>query len=161
MAAFRDPDRAELTTFAQHVAMAETLLGIHRDLTATLHPGSSTEERHAPLRAWDDMHGQLEQARAIAVRFGRDVTAYDAAYARTGVRTYDALGQLVIATIARTSAAEAIDALRAAFPEVIVPRPPPSRKVTPPWRPNLLELLGLVALGTFLLLGIGLGVCGP
>jgi hypothetical protein len=164
MTALRDPDRTELNAFAQHVAIAETLLGVERDLSGALHLQSTAEERLAPAEAWDNMWAQLGEARTIALRFGRDVSAYDAAYARSGARVMHNVRGLQIAPVARDAAVEAINALRAAFPEIVVPAPPVSGKSTqpgsPPWRPSPRVVFHLTLVGFLLLAATLLSICG-
>lgn len=164
MTAFRDPDRSELGTFAQHLSIAETLMGVQHELDQALHPDSTREERMASAQAWNDLWIQLQQARAIATRFGRDVAAYDVAFARGGSCIDDPVMGLRIAPCARTAVAEALDALRAAFPEIVIPRPPPPAQhapgASPPWRPSPMMIYRLTLLTTVLSLLVLVSICG-
>ena len=164
MTTFRDPDRSELAAFAHHISIAETMIELNAELTGGLHAKSTNEERRAPQQAWEDVFEQAVQARAIAVRCGRDVSAFDAAWARTGAKTPIYGKGTVVATPARQAALEALDALRAAIPEVVVPRkaPPKTEMVdtAPMFSPSPITIYRLVLLGTVLLLAIGVSVCG-
>jgi hypothetical protein len=164
MSEFRDPDRSDLNAFSTHISIAETMIELNAELTGGLHIKSTEEECRAPMQAWEDFLEQAVQARAIAVKFRRDVTAFDAAWARTGARTRVYGKGLVVATPARQAAVEALDALRAAFPEIVVPRkaPPKTEMVdTSPlfsFGPALIYRITLFV--TVLGLLIAISVCG-
>lgn len=162
MSEYRDADRTELSTFAQHISIAETMLGLEVEQTAGLHPKSYPEELLAPAQSWDGAWEQLGQARALAIRLGRDVSAYDAALARSGARVRDGVKGIVVAPVARAAAHEAIAALRAAFPEVVVPQQPPA-PTTPrsiPWRPGPMMVYRLMLLGVVVVVAVLFAICG-
>jgi hypothetical protein len=145
MTPFREPDRSALATFAQHVSIAETLLGVIADLTAQVGiEADGNDTQRARGEAWSSLWEQLGQARAIAARLARDVTAFNAARVRAG-DPYVVAAQLApIPPAMRSAAVDAIAALRAAIPEVVVPSPPqPAEGATPTspgstwgWRPG-------------------------
>ncbi len=116
MTAYRDTHFRELDGFVQHLQLAEAL---RIDDTQI---------------GWFSMWDQLASARQIAADHGRDMRSYDTA--RTRAHT-TAFRSPVGMSKAREAADEAIDALHAAFPEVVVPGP---RRRGPRSRQPLLEV---------------------
>jgi hypothetical protein len=164
MTEFRDPDRSELAIFAQHISIAESMIDLNAELTGGLHINSTPEEQLAAAKAWDDLGEQVAQARVIALRFRRDVAALDAAWARTGARTIVHGKGMVVARAAREAAVQAIDALRAVFPEIVVPRAAAPKvesvDTSPLWTPGPAAIYRIALIGTLLLLVIVISVCG-
>ena len=108
--------------------------------------------------AWEALWQQLDQARNHVVEYRRDVTLYDVARASVGDRsagavqfdfiyyhptsflphqlvTYRKDDQEAVLWIVPPPqpARDAIEALRAAVPEVVIPRSPPSTESALPW----------------------------
>jgi hypothetical protein len=102
MTVYRDSDTRYLAAFSQHLEIAEAL-----------RPDETTA-------GWFGMWDQLASARHIAIAHGRDVRNFDAARSRAHATAFlDSDGT----RMAREASDHAIDALRAAFPEVVVPGP--------------------------------------
>lgn len=166
MEPFRDEDRSQLATFAQHIKLAETFLGIAGELSDGLNSDSTPDERRAPSETWVNLWEQLGQARAIAVRFDRDVAAYDAARAKASNPYLLVAASARITGPLRAIAREAIAGLRAAFPEVVVPEPKPlgaGERMTPPpagWWPSPFAIYRIGMLVTVLVVALAYSLCG-
>lgn len=121
---YREPDHRALAQFATHVTQAETSLRAYVQVRARYSTGFHLMWRgdRAMARAWEAAWAALAQARAIVVGLGRAVPAFD----ELAERSADFDPRRV--TFARRSTgimvADAIDHLRAAVPEIVVPRPP-------------------------------------
>jgi len=121
--AYREEDRSELAAFKQHIEIAETLLGVNADLSEQLVSDTDDdgELRRARGETWGNLWEQLVQARTIVARLGRDVGPFDAERARAGNPYHVAAGMARIEEPMRVATRAAIDALRVAIPEVVIP----------------------------------------
>ncbi len=143
---YRDPDRSQLSDFAQHIAIAEGLLSEFNSypgrVQAMFKAGQVPTDTLDGLRAlaasaWERLWEQLVEARAIAEKLGRDVSVFDQCRLRAGniwmkgaefnLDAWSGHGQhrtrLVTWRAAPNEPARgAIKALRAAIPEVVIAR---------------------------------------
>jgi hypothetical protein len=154
MQPYREPDRSELADFAQHISIAETLY-----VEFTSYPGRVqamlkqkdfstellSELQWQGAAAWERLWEQLRQARDIAARLGRDVTSFDIARKRAGdiwgggtsleLGAWQGAGQRQRGRLVTWRAAPheparaAIAAMRAAIPEVVIPKAPKDEPV--------------------------------
>jgi acyl-CoA reductase-like NAD-dependent aldehyde dehydrogenase len=122
MTAYREPDRSVLETFKKHVEIAETLLDVCADLSKQFDDPTG-DIRRARGDAWRDAWEQLVQAREIAARLDRDVTAFDQARVIAGNPHSVAAGMTPIREPMEDATWAAIAALRAAVPEVVISKP--------------------------------------
>lgn len=176
--AFRDDFGGQATAnqFSQHVGVAEDFLdrieGIPRRLDGLERGDGITQElmdhfAREWAKGWQDAWDQLQQARDLVAKKGRDTSGYDAARAAAGDIYVDvAVGKAVRAAgevhvswrnVPTTTAREAIAALRAAMPEVVVVKHPPLEVDLSPTSHKLVgivqALLGFAVLGA---IGYGL-----
>lgn len=163
-APYRDPETQWFQTFAQHVGIAEGCLEdlgpLLRRFEASLPMALEINLSELELQigtAWEAVWNQLDQARALAAKHGRDVAAFDRARAEVRDRSVGAVrsrvayraptefprGQQLVfsasgpaivyylpeAPLARTAAA----ALRTAVPEVVIPEAPKTTIAATPW----------------------------
>ncbi len=139
---FRDGDHVGAAQFGQHVAVAEDILDTIETIPqriASADEGVSQEVMDVWARemamGWENVWTQLQEARAIVVARGREVGAFDAARTRAGDIWNDvAVGKSVTVgnevhmkwrSVPTSTAREAIAALRAAMPEVVVMKQAP------------------------------------
>ena len=121
MPPFREENHGALTAFEKHISIAEALLNTIAEISDRLVTYNDTELKRSRGDAWSDLWEKLQQARSITLRLGRDVTAFDAICARLQ-DPYMVAAQLgPIREEMRSSAIEAIEALRLAVPEVVIP----------------------------------------
>lgn len=59
MTAYRDAGTFELSTFAKHISIAETLLGVNADLRAQLSSNDDPEFDRSYRQTWGDLWEQL------------------------------------------------------------------------------------------------------
>lgn len=160
MTAFRDNFVNE-PAFAQHIGVAEDLLDEIERIPARIEAAESmTQEVLDHLarnwaEGWQNTWEQLQEARAIVVARGRDVSAYDAARADAGDLFLDVAGGKAVHLYKETHftwknqstrpARTAIAALRAAMPEVIVTKQAPVDVDLSMSRGKLLQIVGVVA----------------
>ena len=129
---YRQPDHSALETFASHLSIAETMLGVHRDLLARL--WREPDLRDSYLKSWGELWEQLDEARAIVGRLERDGRAYDVERQRAGDPYLAAAGLVAVTPAMREATQAAIAALRACAPEIVVPEPDPRpAPVLQPW----------------------------
>ena len=141
MSAYREPDPVKLADFAKHLEIALTLLGLNQSLGHRL-LGGSPDLVQSYRESWSDLWENLTQARAIAVSLQRDIGHFDEHQARAGNPHHVAGGLTPIRGEMRVATRAAIDCLRAAVPEVVVPdpavetepRPSPGLPVSVRWR---------------------------
>ncbi len=161
-------DAGDAHAFSQHLGVAEDTLehveSIPRRLEA-LANGPVTQPLLDGLaqqfaQGWETVWDQLQSARDVCRRMGRDVTAYDTARAAVGDIYVDVaqgravtLGNRVEVTwknVPTSTARAAIAALRAAVPEVVVVKQAPLdvdlRSTGAKALTGLYALLGVVAL---------------
>lgn len=166
--AFRDnlDDPAAANRFAQHVGIAEDALEeIERipryidEIPRDQGDGLSQEVMDIWMRrwatGWQNVWEQLREARAIVAQKGRDTTGFDAALAAAGDLYLDvASGKAVRAgnevhvtwrNNSTVPAHQAIAALRAAMPEVVVVKQAPIAVDLAPTSNKVLYVAGGVA----------------
>lgn len=136
---YRETDPRALAELRTHLGLATALLEQFVEIPRRLSPAAREELRqleHEARNAWESLWDQLGQARNLARALGRDTTAYDAARraaadiwldaARIDVHSEYGKGSTYTWRCAPTEPAQrAIDALRAAVPEIVVSEPPP------------------------------------
>lgn len=126
---YREEARSELAAFKLHIEVAETLLGVHADFSrALVHDTDDLGElRRARGEAWGNLWVQIEEARAIVARLGRDLGPFEAERVRAGNPYLIAAGMTRVDQGMLAATTAAIAALRAAVPEVVIPvaRPEP------------------------------------
>lgn len=136
---YRETDPRALADVAQHLGLATALLDQFVAIPARMSAARRDELRdleHEARTAWEALWEQLGQACELARRLGRDVSGYDAARraagdiwldaARVDVHTaYGGRTTFTWHTAPIEPAHAALDALRAAVPEVVVSDPPP------------------------------------
>jgi hypothetical protein len=132
---YRDPDTSALATFAKHVQIAEALYVIN--LEHLEHP-HDVERRQAYGLSWIQLWEQVGAARAIAVMFGRDVSAVDMARRRGNPDAVD----LYLSRGNRDAALRAFAEIRRCMPEVVVPTEiPGERRELPRRRGERLDVM--------------------
>jgi len=130
MTAFRDQDHSQLAAFKVHISIAESLLDVVADFGAQMRAVANSELYAQRGETWSNLWTQLDQARQIAASLGRDLTAFDASRAEVGDVHLATTGQPITNAMLHATAA-AIDTLRAAVPEVVIPRSPNSEYRNP------------------------------
>ena len=160
--AFRDDfgEPGAANQFSQHIAVAEDQLdmieALPRRLEAITDGRGLTNELLAHLArewalGWERAWTQLEEARALVMRRGRDVSAFDAARTEAGDIWNDvakgkaaAIGNTVHMTwqnVSTRPARQAVAALRAAMPEVVVVKQAPIEVDLRPGSHKVVEML--------------------
>lgn len=179
---YRDGDTAWFQPFAQHVAIAAGCLEDTNPLAQRFAASAAFASEGTLLElctqvgaAWETLWLQLDQARALAARAGRDVSAYDAARAQVRDRSprairfdlssyhpasfppgrqlaYRASGDTAILYYVpeETLAHAALAALRAAAPEVVIPEPPQSAISPLPWQARWGQVVVVVMMALLL-----------
>ncbi|HEY4178425.1 MAG TPA: hypothetical protein VGM90_16375 [Kofleriaceae bacterium] len=119
-------------------------------------PRVDQETNRSYLDTWRDLWEQLDQARGVIIQLGRDSALFDAARVRAGDPLLVAGGVVPLSEPMREAARDAITALRAAVPEIVIPEPPPPPKFRDAWvagyaqsrarRPRLLVRLLIAAI---------------
>jgi len=144
MEPYREPERAGLSDFVQHISIAEQLLAefvsYPARAQALLRRGSVSvallaDLRRAAATAWEQLWIQLGEGRRIAARLGRDVSDFDASRKRAGdiwsggaeldigAWRQDGYGRRRVVrwrSAYEEPARAAISALRATVPEVVI-----------------------------------------
>lgn len=131
MAPFRDADHSQLAAFKTHVSIAESLLDVVADFGARLRVQGDPELQTQRGESWRDLWMQLDQAREIAATSGRDSSAFDQVRASIGNVHLAAAGMQRISPEMLANAGTAIQALRMAVPEVVIPVSPHSEYRNP------------------------------
>lgn len=121
MTAFRDQDRSELEVFKKHVEIAESLLDAIGEMTQYIF--NVSELRRMRGESWRDLWEQLDQARVIVEHLGRPIEAFDSERARAGDPYHVGAGIMPITQSMERATRAAIDALRTAVPEIVIPKP--------------------------------------
>ncbi len=121
MTAFRDQDRSELEDFKKHVEIAESLLDAIAEMTEYI--ADASELRRMRGESWRDLWEQLDQARSILARLGRSTDAFDRERAKAGNAYHVGAGITPIKQPMERATSAAIDALRAAVPEIVISAP--------------------------------------
>ena len=118
---FREDNHTDLAMFEKHISIAEELLNTIVELSAQLATYTDPELVRSRGDAWTGLWEQLQQARAIVERLGRDVAPYDAICG--GLENpYIVSGRLgAIKRELLAAALAAMNALRATAPEIVIP----------------------------------------
>ncbi len=140
---YRDHDPQASTAFGQHLGIATALLEQFTQIPQRMGGARPDEIRELEQEAratWENLWEQLGQARAIAKSLGHNVDAYDVARAAAGDIWLHAVevsfgpwervagGQrrtVVWKSAPLEPARQAIQALNAAMPQVVISEPPP------------------------------------
>jgi hypothetical protein len=154
MTMYREVDPRLLADIGAHLGLATALLdqfvAIPKRMSSTKREELRALEQEART-AWEGLWDQLGQARELVRTLGRDISAYDVARRAAGDIWLDAAradrhttysGRTTIITwyAAPTAPAKAaIEALRAAVPEVVVSEPPPQDLELQPMRKRIEE----------------------
>jgi hypothetical protein len=157
---YREVDPRVLADLAAHVGLATALLdqfvAIPKRMSAAKREELRALEREART-AWESLWDQLGQARELVRALGREVSAFDAARrsagdiwldaARVDLRTaYGGHTTFTWHTAPIAPAKAAIEALRAAVPEVVISEPPPQDLELQPLRRRVEQYGPVVAL---------------